>query len=254
MFVRDWGVAAPRGTLLYIHGLGESGLCFEHLFAHPGLAEWRQLVPDMPGYGRSPWPAVPLSLAAQADHLAQWLRECPAVRDAAPVVVVGHSLGGVLGLLFCERHPDLVAAFVDVDGNKSAADCVFSSRAATFSKEDFLSGGFDRLRETVFRQGKTDAAHRGYYVSLRLADPRTYHLHSHELLALSETEDLAPRLQALPMPTYYIAGVPNGVSARSQALLTEAEVDWIRIEPSGHWPFIDQPDRFVKALNAFLQR
>src|SRR5690606_15654748 len=62
-------------VLLWLHGLGDSGVSFEQLAGAPELAGWRQLSPDLPGYGRSPWPAQPWDLAAQADHLAAWLRE-----------------------------------------------------------------------------------------------------------------------------------------------------------------------------------
>jgi len=254
MFFRDRRPAESHGCLLYIHGLGESGLCFEHLLSHPGLSGWRQLVPDLPGYGRSPWLAQPLDLAAQADHLAHWLRTGATVADIGPLVVVGHSQGGIDGLLLAERHPDLVAGLVDVDGNKCREDCVFSGRAAEYSERAFLTSGFDRLRETVHRRGRTDPAQRGYYVSLRLADPLTYHRNSVELLARSDAGDLAGRLAALPMPFCYIAGVPNGASERSHELLEAAGIDYIRIEPSGHWPFIDQPDAFVDELNRFLTR
>jgi len=92
MFVREVGPTASP-ALLWVHGLGESGLCFEAIARHPALGAWRHLVPDLPGYGRSAWPPEPLPLDAQADALAAWLE----ARGEAAVVVVGHSLGGVIG-------------------------------------------------------------------------------------------------------------------------------------------------------------
>jgi pimeloyl-ACP methyl ester carboxylesterase len=252
MFVRDREATDVRGTVLFVHGLGESGLCFEHLLDHPGLAGWRLLVPDLPGYGRSPWLSEPLGLAAQADHLAAWLRECHCMQGIAPVVVAGHSMGGVSGLLFCERHPELASALIDIDGNVCGDDCVFSGQAAAHSLAEFSAEGFDRLRKAVHRMGRDDPAHRGYYVSMRLADPRTYHLNSCELLAMSEQGDIAERLRNLPVPVHYIAGAPGGASARTRSILAASGLSWVAIEPSGHWPFLDQPDRFVDVLNQFL--
>ena len=252
MFIRGRDANNRRGTLLYIHGLGESGLCFEHLLGHPGLNQWRQLVPDLPGYGRSPWRDEILTLPDQADHLANWLRSSEVVSDAIPVMVIGHSMGGVIGLLFCERHPDLAVGFVDVEGNMSRNDCVFSGQAAKQSLSNFLADGFDQMRDAIFSEGYKDAAKRGYYVSMRLADPRSFYHNSQELIKMSSQEDLAKRLASLPIPSYYLAGVPDGVSNRSRQLLSEAGVPLIGIEPSGHWPFIDQTERFVQELKKVL--
>lgn len=250
MVVRRRAAGADAPRILFIHGLGESGLCFEHLLNRPELAAFELLVPDLPGYGRSPWPDAPGGLVGHADHLGGWLAQM----GGPPPVVVGHSMGGVVGLLLAERHPAQVDALVDVDGNNTLTDCTFSSQAANDTAEGFRSHGFDRLRQTVFRAGLEDPAQRGYYVSLRLADPATYHADSLDLVALSRQEELAQRLASVAVPRVYIAGVPHGASARSLELLEAARVPTIPIGPSGHWPFIDQPDQFVAALLGVAQR
>jgi pimeloyl-ACP methyl ester carboxylesterase len=142
---------------------------------------------------------------------------------------------------------------VDIDGNKCEDDCRFSGQATAVSLTEFMAGGFAKLQEAIFETGREDPAHRGYYVSLRLCDPRLYHANSRELVELSRREDLAARLAALPMPTLYIAGVPFGASARSLQLLDDAGARRVTIEPSGHWPFIDQTDRFVAEFDRFLR-
>jgi pimeloyl-ACP methyl ester carboxylesterase len=248
MFLRDRDVPKAKGTLLYIHGLGESGLCFEHLLDSPRLIRWRQLIPDLPGYGRSPWTKSPLTLEDQADYVATWLHASESDFDISPLVVIGHSMGGVIGLLLCERFPNLAAILIDVDGNKSPDDCVFSGKAASQRLEQFIQGGFDALRLEVFSDSDHDPARRGYYVSMRLADPRAFHLNSCELIQKSEKKDMAERLSNLSIPSHYIAGVPEGASKQTLQLLDEAGVQWTGIEPSGHWPFIDQTERFVDLI------
>ncbi|MCU0223189.1 MAG: alpha/beta hydrolase [Acidobacteria bacterium] len=249
-FVRETRPEDPAATIFYIHGLGESGLSFEGLLAAPELRSYRQVAPDMPGYGRSAWPERAPSLDETVEQLADFWRR----RGEAPAVVVGHSLGGVLGQLLAERHPGLVLALVDVDGNKAGADAVFSGRAAAEPLEEFVASGFDRLREAVYRAGGKERAQRGYYASLRLADPRVFHRHSLDLVALSHGEGLARRLAALPMPRYYVAGAPGGASARSLELLRESAVPTLAVAPAGHWPFLDQPALFAALLRDLVEQ
>lgn len=249
IFLRHFGRPDTARTVLWIHGLGESGLGFERLLDRADLAGWRHLVPDLPGYGRTAWPTAPLTLADQADLLADLCSDL----GVGPVVVAGHSMGGVTGLLLAERHRSLVHGLVDIDGNKSPDDCTFSSQAAALPLPEFVAGGFDALRDGVFAAGVDDPARRSYHASLCLADPVAYHLNGEELVSMSaRTGDLALRLAALSCPRVYIAGAPGGASTVSRRLLDEARVPVLEVAPSGHWPFLDQPDLFAAALREFL--
>jgi pimeloyl-ACP methyl ester carboxylesterase len=249
MFVRTRGTTAGR-ALVYLHGLGESGLSFERFAHHPALARFRHVIPDLRGYGRSPWPAHAASLDDVAGHVAGWL----AARGEQHPIVIGHSMGGVLGVLLAESYPHALGGLVDIEGNASLGDCVFSGRAASCSLPEFIGGGFDELRERVYLDGRDDPALRGYYASMRFADPRVFHRHAQDLVDASRDESMATRLAALQVPRVVIAGVPGGLAARSLALLDAAAVPTVRIEPAGHWPFIDQPDPVAAAIVELVAR
>jgi pimeloyl-ACP methyl ester carboxylesterase len=233
--------------MLWVHGLGESSLCFAQASQAPALQRFRHRLVDLPGYGRSPWPAQPYTLADAAAALERWL----AHEDQA-AVVIGHSMGGVIAQLLAERAPDRVRALINVEGNLSEEDCAFSGRAAAVELAPFVEYGFDELRDWVYRKGLGSGALRGYYASMRFADPRVFHLHSRELVTYSRVEDLAARAAQLPMPALYLAGVPDGVCARSRELLSAAGARWQEIAPAGHWPFLDRVADFTTALAGFL--
>jgi pimeloyl-ACP methyl ester carboxylesterase len=192
----------------------------------------------------------PDDLVGTADQMAEWMRR----RLEVPTVVVGHSMGGVLGVMLAERHPDLVSGLVNIDGNVSEGDCTFSGAAAAEDIETFVRSGFDRLRETVRLAGATDPAHAGYWASLRLADPATFHLHSRSLLEISRSEKMPVRMTRLACPVVYVAGVPGGACGRTLELLRAAEVDVEEVEPAGHWPFIDRPRAVAEVVGAFADR
>lgn len=241
---------AGRGSvsLVYVHGLGESGLGFEPLLAHDRLAGWRQLAVDMPGYGKSPWCEEPLPLDAQAERLVRWLES----RAIAEVIVVGHSMGGVIGAELCRRLAGRVRGFLNVEGNVSLGDCGFSSRASASTREGFMEEGFDRLLDELYRAGLDDPAQRTYYSSMRFCDPRAYHLNSLELVETSRREEQAERMAALGVPGLYVLGNPRGTGAESRALLERAGVEWRAVENAGHWPFLDQTEKFLDVMCSFL--
>jgi pimeloyl-ACP methyl ester carboxylesterase len=247
--VRRFGPDDSPLPVLFVHGLGESGLCFESLCADRRLSELELMVPDLAGYGRSAWPEEIRTLEAVANDLADWIEGCV----GRPVLLVGHSMGGVLGLLLAETQPRWVAGLLDVEGNKSLGDCTYSGKAAAMGKDAFLEGGFELLRDQLYLPGLDEPSLRGYYVSQRLADPCTFFQHSLDLVRLSTREDMALRLAGLPMPVLYMpgAGRDGGACDRSLELVDQAGVPMTAVGPAGHWPFIDQPDAFVRVLLRF---
>lgn len=240
MAVRETGGEGVR--VVWIHGLGESGRCFEAITGHPRLGAARHVVVDLPGYGRAPW-GPPRSIDATVAALVDWLRAGP------PAVVVGHSLGGVLATLIGAAAPDCLRAIVDVEGNSSLGDCTFSRQVAAYGEDAFAATGRDLLWTSL--DGR-DPALRGYAASIALCDPRQMWRHAVDLVALSEAEDLPARRAALAVPFTFIAGAPSGVCARSRALLAAAGIPLVDVAPAGHWPFVDAPDDFAAALAAAL--
>jgi pimeloyl-ACP methyl ester carboxylesterase len=234
-------------ALLWVHGLGESGRCFEGIAAHPALTHTGAVIPDLPGYGRSERVGA-RPLAEIADHLAAWL----AARGGPAPVLVGHSMGGVIGVLFAERHPRALAGFVNVEGNVSMGDCTYSARAMEHAPEAFVAHGFAALCADVDARAPHEPALASYARSVRLADPVTFHRHAADLVDASAPEDMAARLARLAMPVVYIAGTPGGACPRSLELLDEAGVRHVDLAPSSHWPFVDQPDAFAAAVAAAI--
>ena len=252
MVVRRLGRGSPGRVpeLVWIHGLGERGSCFDAIASGP-LDGFAHVVPDLPGYGASQPPGLPpegSSLEHLAAHLADWLTTWPA--RPAPVLI-GHSMGGVLATLIAERIP--VRGVIDVDGNLSRGDCTFSAQAAAHDLAAFVDHGFAGMQASVAARGATEPALRGYAAALGAATPAVFHRHAIDLVELSAGETLAGRLAALAVPILFIAGVPGGSCERSRALLDRHRVAWAGIEPAGHWPFIDQPRLFGSAVRAFIR-
>ncbi|MEW5765261.1 MAG: alpha/beta fold hydrolase [Acidobacteriota bacterium] len=250
MFVRRYGPSrGARGEILFIHGLGDWGETFEVLVGHPALGRFRLLVPDLPGYGRSPLTGDPAGLDALADFLAAWLRS----RGKGPVAVVGHSMGGVLGQILAERNPECVSILVNVEGNICEEDCTLSRAVTVYGPDDFLREGLDQIRLEASLMAQSDPSVVVFARGLRLCDPRAFYLHAREIVELSRRNDLARRMAALPLPACFLAASPKGASPRAIALLRSAGARLVIMEDCGHCPFHDRPDEFGTLLGEILE-
>lgn len=91
--------------VLFLHGLAGSGR-FWRKVAKEIASERQVVVPDLLGFGRSPWPDVAYTLN---DHLAALDR---LLEDrgllSGTFDIVGHSMGAVLGAELAARHRELV--------------------------------------------------------------------------------------------------------------------------------------------------
>jgi pimeloyl-ACP methyl ester carboxylesterase len=100
----DLGGPAGAPVVVAVHGLGGSALNWGLL--GPRLTgTHRVLAVDLLGHGRSGVPAGRGGLAADRRMLHRFLTEVV----GEPVVLLGHSMGGVLALLHTADHPGTVA-------------------------------------------------------------------------------------------------------------------------------------------------
>ncbi len=104
----DSGTDAP--TVLLVHGVTASHLAWPFVVDRlPGV---RVVAPDLRGRGRSNGIAGPAGMPAHAADLA-------ALLDALGIdrtVVVGHSMGGFVSVVFAHRYPERVSRLLLVDG------------------------------------------------------------------------------------------------------------------------------------------
>jgi pimeloyl-ACP methyl ester carboxylesterase len=102
-------------TLVLSHGWGTSGT--EWYYAKKQLAgKFRLIVWDLPGLGSTEQPA---DRDYSLDAMARDLHQVLTVADGRPVVLVGHSIGGMINLTFCRDYPSelgkQVRGVVEVD-------------------------------------------------------------------------------------------------------------------------------------------
>lgn len=247
--------ARPRHHFLLVHGAWHGAWCWYRVKAFLERGGDRVTAVDLPGHGIDRTPPEAVTLADYTGRVVQAL-------DAAgePVVLVGHSLGGIAVSRAAEARPSAVAklvylaAFLLPDGvaavqvaaadadSRLAGHVVFADRSGD-GVPDVLD--FDRgiARDAFY--GRSPAA------DVALAG-----------LLLAPTP-LAPQITPVRVGAAW-AGVrrfyvrttkDHAVSPASQAaMLAKVPVEKVFTLRSDHSPFFSAPEKLAKVLRAIAAR
>lgn len=249
--------ADPVITLIALHG--GPGVASSYMHGLDRLTEERIAVVtyDQRGVGDSGLPEVDFSMAAYVEDLAAVQRAIA----SDPVVVFGHSWGGLLALNYASAHPDRVRALV-LYGSAPPTRLALERAAQQFQ------GRLDALQERGIVPRPLPSGEQ-YLESIQpvyFSDP-TVELPS-ALIGL----DYAPRvnratwmtlgvydfrevLRSLDHRVLFFWGRDDpfgeGMARATLSGLESAEVETVWLEDCGHYWF-ECPDPFYSELSAFL--
>ncbi|GHO99246.1 hypothetical protein KSF_092940 [Reticulibacter mediterranei] len=94
-------------TYLLIHGDWHGGWCWNRLAPLLRQAGHHVLAPDLPGHGQNHTPLTTLTPQSSLNFLLELLDV-----QNEPVILVGHSSGGILLTLLAERRPEKIKLLV----------------------------------------------------------------------------------------------------------------------------------------------
>ncbi len=209
---------------------------------------------DQPGYGHSAM-VEPYDLEQVSAALARLIESL----GGEPVVLVGHSMGGLIAQEAYFRHPRLVralalcftsAAFV---GGSNFATQFVAERIGPLDAGQSMAEIAKRLTPT-HRGSKSDPA--GVELAERImaeVPPETYRKAVHLLTTFDRRADL-PKIA---VPALLVAGsddktAPPAIMASMQRKIPGSEL--VVLEGCGHLGPMDQPGPFNAALEHFLRK
>ncbi len=114
---RVWPCESPRALIAIVHGLGEHSGRYAALASDLTQRQYTVAALDLPGHGESPgtrgdaptWSMLREQVVPATLTAAHGL---PGQPQTLPVVLLGHSLGGVLALDYALAHPQRLIAVV----------------------------------------------------------------------------------------------------------------------------------------------
>jgi pimeloyl-ACP methyl ester carboxylesterase len=189
-----------------------------------------------------------------------------AAEKLGQAAVVGHSMGGLAGLMFARAHPEDVSRLMVVDAFPYVG-VIFAPGATVAAIEptaaamrDQMAGEFGKPRNSAnaariaATQAITPSAQAQVAKWILAADPRV----SAQAFYEDATIDLRPEMAAIRTPITLVypwsARLPK---ARAEPFYRgeyakAPNVRFVDVGESGHFVMLDQPAEFAKALTGFL--
>ena len=96
-------------TYVLIHGAWHGGWCWKNVIPLMEKEDHKVIAPDLPGHGEDKRPIAEITLQAYSDRVCQILDE-----QSEPVILVGHSMGGVVITQTAEYRPEKIKKLVYV--------------------------------------------------------------------------------------------------------------------------------------------
>jgi alpha-beta hydrolase superfamily lysophospholipase len=111
--LRRWDTTDPKRIVVLAHGIGEHSGRYEHVAARLAADGAIVYAPDHHGHGRSDGePGLVDDLEAIVDDISRVVDKARSEHPGLPVMLLGHSLGGVIATRYVQRGDHGLAALV----------------------------------------------------------------------------------------------------------------------------------------------
>jgi pimeloyl-ACP methyl ester carboxylesterase len=258
--------AGSGPVVVLLHGITSSSDTWGRVLPYLA-ARFTVVAPDFLGHGASAAPRGDYSLGAHASGI----RDLLAALGHDRATFVGHSLGGGVAMQLAYQHPELCERLVLVSSGGLGREISLLLRAAALPGAELVlplltngrviagGRGVGRLLSRVGLKLNTDLDEiaRGH---ASLADPDTRSAFLHTLHTLVEPGgqriDASDRLYlARHVPLLLVWGGHDRIIPVAHGREAHAAVPGSRLEvfpDAGHFPQVDDPQRFLDALTDFI--
>lgn len=219
----------------------------------PAVADdYRVILVDLPGHGRSALPAGRLTVDGMARDVEALLLHLA----EGPVHIVGLSLGACVGLALARHVParvrslTLVNAFARLRPADTRAALRLALRAALLGTAP-MSTVAGLVARTVFPKPEQASLRQAAIASLARTSRRAYAAAAAAVAAF----DGRPSLAGLRCPTMVVAGIDDAtvdIEAKDALARAITGARFVLVPQSGHVTNVDQPVAFNAVLVDFL--
>ncbi len=259
-------VTAEEGAgppVLFLHALGASSRYWQgRLGSLPDC--YHCIMPDLLGFGRSPKPDGAYTIEEHLASLRATLNRLW-VGDQL-LVIVGHSLGGILAVEYASRFPAEVAALVLISlplyQSKAEAQAYIMEHGQWMARVTVLNGGIAHLVHLFVATFRPLLRFLVRHIRSGLPPKVAEDALSHTWPSYSGTLDhcilsheLTPalrRLSAIPILAIHGEEDPSAPAGAVQALAASKDTMRLVLLPGGHHVFLTEHAACLNAITQFL--
>ena len=235
-----------KGALFFIHGLGCSKDSFKNVWNFPELEQFSVVTCDLVGFGDS---SHSKGFSYSMEEHAEICRIIIEELNLDRIHVVGHSMGGVIGLLLIEKIPEKVATFVNVEGNLIGEDCELSRRAVSVPYSTFEESLFDQIKQEMTESGDENVLL--WYQWLCRGNSRGFYYSAKSLVEWSDSRIMLSKFLNLKTRKAYMYGDKN--SGIKILTVIRDKIRTIPISESGHFMMVENPHEFYQKLGGIIR-
>jgi pimeloyl-ACP methyl ester carboxylesterase len=268
----DWGnESAPTAVL--VHGGRDHARNWDWV-ARELRHEWHLVAPDLRGHGDSGWAIG--GMYAIADFVLDLANLIEAL-GPAPVVLIGHSLGGAVSLMYTGIYPERVRKLVAIEGLGPPPALIEKLRGRP--PEQRMREWIEQMRQLGARQPRRYATFDAAAARMReensfLSDEQAHHLTIHSVNRNEDgtwswkfdnyvrtfapyrfdVDDMRALWGRIECPTLLVRGANSWASdpLKDGRITPFADARLVTIPDAGHWVHHDQLGAFVAAVRGFL--
>ena len=246
-----WGATGPK--LVFIHSMGMDARGFDETTR--ALSDRYQILAlDILDHGDSDTPEEPISLPDHADVM----RDCYRQLGFMPNVLVGHSVGGMLGMVLAAEYPEDLKGLILVDIAPFRMDR--EGRPPRPQPPDFFEDEEHARRYIIERYPdftEESVENRLKYSFVTGDDGKLRRKKTGDALRGSLATDLWPYVERMKVPTLLLRGatsqtVTEETVARMERTLPDLEV--VTVEGVGHMIPQGKPAEFLGLLEGYFKR
>lgn len=260
LHVQDYGTAG-KPPMLCVHGSAAHAHWFD--FVAAGFTgDYHVLAPDQRGHGDSEWDRSVEPDYSYARYAAD-LHALTEKLDLRDFILVGHSMGGLISIVYAATYPGRAKAFIMIDSTVNmSADRVASMNAVGGREGSSYADQGEFVANFKVRPAGSSAApeivrHLAMHSGRQFEDGRWRSKVDRNVYARREVKNLFPYWDDIRIPALLMKGdrsrrispeVIAGVKARAP------QVEVAQVAGCDHHVTLDNPLGFVQAASNFLNK